>query len=380
MNKVNNAVVENPVNAAIDALRSGKDVEQAVYGTSTPAPSVEPTSKEGFDVDKFLSGEEGAPVSEESDNQKDLPSTLDEVVDSSSSSESAPEKKGDIEEILINEEGGRKKITVDWSDREKLKKYVHMAAGMRKFQAERDQVMGKLSQIEPEYKELKSSWEALENAFSQGGVKGLVNLLSGDQAGYEKHIQSEFARLKARETATPSELEKMDLEERLSIERRERERLTKQVEESLKRSQEEREQASIKSLEAQVHPAFDKYRFAGKLGDEVVEQRLDKAIWDQALRNLEEYPDNVELSSSLIDKEFREVSNSFRKIINKQAEQKAKKVVASKKVAAQESAATKAMNGYIANSASNAEKFKGDIRKGDFTSALRDLMTGKFKL
>jgi hypothetical protein len=379
--KTANPVVDNPVASALDALKSGKDVESAVYGSSSApkagAGSIDATEvdESGFSVDSFMSGDE-APIQQDNSIEGGVSeeSTLDEKVPNSQA-----KPAGDIEEIIITDDSGKKKLKVDWSDREKLKKYVQQAAGMRKFQAERDQLTTKLKTIEPEYQDLKKSWSAVEEAFSKGGIKGLVNLLAGDAQGYEKHIQSEVARIKAREAASPSELERMDLEEKLTLERRERELLQKKVEEDLRRSQEEREVASLKSLESQVHPAFDKYRFAGKLGDEVVEARLDQAVWDQALKRLEQYPDDVELTSTLIDREFREVANSFRKIINKQAEQKANKVVTSKKIAAQENAAAAAMNSMMANTAQSTEKFKQDIRKGDLTSALRDMMTGKFK-
>lgn len=379
--KTANPVVDNPVASALDALKSGKDVETAVYGSSS-APKAEAgaslpaeADESGFNVDSFMSGDE-APVQQDNSIEGGVSeeSTLDEKVPNSASTPTA-----DIEEIIITDDSGKKKLKVDWSDRERLKKYVQQAAGMRKFQAERDQLTTKLKTIEPEYQDLKKSWGAIEEAFSKGGIKALVNLLANDAQGYDKHLQAEITRIRAREAATPAELERMDLEEKLSLERKERELLQKRVEEDLRRSQEEREVASLKSLEAQVHPAFDKYRFAGKLGDDVVEARLDQAVWDQALKRLEEYPDDVELTPSLIDREFRDVANSFRKIINKQAEVKANKVVTSKKIAAQESAAAVAVNGMMANTAQSAEKFKQDIRKGDLTSALRDMMTGKFK-
>lgn len=380
--KTANPVVDNPVASALDALKSGKDVESAVYGSSSAssagAGASQPTEADEsrFNVDSFMSGEE-APVQQDSSIEGGVSeqSTLDENIPNSAAKPAA-----DIEEIIITDDSGKKKLKVDWSDRERLKKYVQQAAGMRKFQAERDQLTTKLKTMEPEYQDLKKSWGAIEEAFSREGIRGLVNLLANDPQGYDRHLQAEVNRIRAREAATPSELERMDLEEKLTLERREREMLQKKVEADLKRSQEEREVASLKSLEAQVHPVFDKYRFAGKLGDEVVEARLDQAVWDQALKRLEEYPDDVQLSSTIIDREFRDVANSFRKIINKQAEVKAKQVVTSKKIAAQENAAVAAMNGMMANNAQSAEKFKGDIRKGDLTSALRDLMTGKFKL
>jgi len=363
-------IVPNPVNAAIEALKSGKNVEAAVYGESSNSSA--PISADDSSADSVLEG-----ASEGSESAVDSPSALDNVTDSA---EVTSQAAADIEDVIITDDSGRKKITVDWKDREKLKKYVQMAAGMRKYQVERDKATAELSDIKPKYNDLAQSWQAVEDAFSSGGIRGLINLLAGADDAYERHLQSEFQRLKTREAATPSELERMDLEERLTTERREREKLARQVEENLKRAQEKEEVSSMKALESLVHPAFDKHRFAGKLGDEVIEAQLDQAVWDQALKRLEQYPENFELSPSVVEKEFREVSNAFRKIINKQAEQKTQKVIASKKVAAQEAAAAKAMKGYSPKTAPAAEKFKSDMKSGNLVSALTDFMTGKIKL
>jgi hypothetical protein len=376
--KIVNSQVSNPVTAALDALKSGKDVESTVYGSSSPSKSSEePTPSEGFEksfTESFMDGEEGSEASQSEGQQKDLPSSLDEIVPENAEAKDANK---DVEEIIISDESGRKKITVDWNDRTKLKKYVEMAAGMRKFQAERDRVKAELSKVQSESREYVDSWTAIETAYSKEGIKGLINLVTGEADGYDKLLQRELGKLKARETATPSELERMDLEEKFQREARERQKLQAQVEAQLKKATEEREQASLKSLESRVLPAFEKHRFAGKLGDAKVEDRLDKAIWRETLEVLENYPDHVELTPSMIEKEFREASNTYRKLINKQAEEKTKQVIQKKKVAAQETAAVKAMSGMRSNDARDA--FKNDIRKGDLTSALTSVLTGKFK-
>jgi hypothetical protein len=376
-NILKNPVVPNPVDAALSALKGGNDVSAAVYGEQSSdgagetidASDVSSAEAIGDLMDGVESGD-----TEDTTGSESL-SAMDEVTDNSEEAATS----SDIEDVIVSDDSGRKKVKVDWNDREKLKKYVQMAAGMRKFQAERDRLNRELSDIQPKYKDLADSWQAIEEAFSSGGVRGLINLLGGSNDAYEKHIESEFSRLKARESASPSELERMDLEERLTNERREREKLARQVEDNLKKAQEKEETASMKALESIVHPAFDKHRFAGKLGDEIVEARLDQAVWDQALKRLEDYPDDISLTPSIVEKEFKEVANSFRKIINKQAEQKAQKVVTNKKVAAQEAAAAKAMNGYKPKTSQASEKFKSDIRGGNLVSALSDLMAGKVK-
>jgi hypothetical protein len=362
------SIVSNPVSAALDALKSGRSVEEAVYGEKSS--NAQAASASDSSADEALEGASDG----NSETGTNLPSALDSVSDSV---EAAAPK--DIEEIIITDDSGRKKVTIDWKDREKLKKYVQMAAGMRKYQVERDKASAELSELRPKYTDLSQSWEAVESAFSSGGVRGLIDLLAGP-GGYDKHLQTELQRVQTRQTATPSELERMDLEERLATERKEREKLTRQVEDNLKKAQEKEEASGMLALESKVHPAFDKHRFAGKLGDAGVEVQLDQAVWDQALKRLEQYPESFELTSAVIEKEFRDVSNAFRKIINKQSEQKVQKVIANKKVAAQEAAAAKVMRGYSPKTSPNAEKFKSDMRSGNLVSALTDFMTGKIKL
>ena len=359
-------VVENPVAAAMAALQSGKDIDTAVYGAPAAGESTNETPE--------------SPESPESTDSVESTDSLSSAALSENLTTDAPVATGDLEEIFISDESGRKKITVDWKDREKLKKYITMAAGMRKFQVERDKAVSELAAISPKHKDLTESWEQVESAFSSGGIKGLINLLSGSPEAYDKHLQHEIQKASIRQSATPYELERMDLEDKLSIERKEREKLTRHVEDTLKKSQQNEESASMMSLEALVHPAFDKHRFAGKLGDEVAEARLDKAIWDQALRQLEEYPEGVTITQGLVDKEFRDISNSFRKVINRQVQAKTTAAIANKKVVAQESAAARATSAFSPKASPATEKFKQDIRGGNLVSALTDFMTGKIKL
>jgi len=376
LTEAQNAVVSNPVNAALDALKSGKDVAESVYGSKN-AVNPSPETEKAFTSNEFMEGQdtEAAPESETgSAVEASNPSLLDEVV---SKSQADAKVKPALEEIIISDENGRKKITVDWNDKEKLKNYVKMAAGMRKFQAERDQVQSKLKEIEPKFKDYQQVIDALEGAFSSDGIKGVVNLLTGDKDGYNKNLQKEYNRLKAREEASPAQLEKLDLEEKLQREANERIRLQKQMEEHLNRAQQANEEADKKSMESQVNPVFEKYRFAGKLGDPVMEHHLDEAIWEQVKKRFSEYPDDKEVTSQDIDKEFRTVSSMYRKIINKQADQKSRQVIEKKKQAAQENVAVKAINGI--RRSSESEAFKNDIKSGNLTGALTSLLTGKFK-
>jgi hypothetical protein len=365
------APASNPVAAALEAFKSGKDVEQAVYGTSTMKPKIEmeaPADETDVEQEKEDSPE---------------PEALDQV--------EASEKQPDVEELVITDEDGkRKKLKVDWNDREKLKKVIQrfpgLEKGMRKFQAERDQAQAKLKDVEPKLQrlgELEESWKAVEEAYRTAGVKGLVNLLENRQDAYDQWESSVVEKRKTLEKASPEELKAFKLEEELQKERRERERFQKQIEEDRKRADEAREEAGYKAFESRVTPAFEKYRMAGKLGDPVAEHQLDKAIWTEVLDRLEQYREAAKISddqipSDVIEKEFRTISATFQKIVQKTADQAVKTTIAKKKEAAQENAATKAMTGVRSNDAKDA--FKKDIRSGNLVGALRSMFEGKVRL
>lgn len=356
-----NAAVPNPVAAAMEALKSGQDVEAAVYGgsASTSADAAEPAE------------DQQPPESEGTEEQS--PTTDEPVV-------------AEVEEIEIADADGRKKVKVDWTDREKLKKYVQTAhaahKGMRKFQTERDQALTRLKEVEPQYQELAASWKAVEEAFQKDGVRGLVNLLAGNEGAYDQHIEQQYSRRSARAEAERmgdrAAIDKLDLEERLAKEASERARLAKQVEEHLQKANQEREQASYKALEARIYPAFERHRFAGKLGDSTAEHQLDSAVWQQAVQRLEQYPEGTELTPELVDKEFRAVAATFQKIVTKQAERKADATLKQKKAAAAETAATVATKGM--RQSDSKETFKNSIRSGKIADAFAQFMTGKIKL
>jgi hypothetical protein len=372
-----NPTVSNPIGAALEALKAGKDPEAAVFGSGGSASSPEFNGESQADssdpMDAVSEGDGTAAPTEDSSDA------------SSDSSVEAPEPE--MEDILISDaDGSKKKITVDWNDRAKLKTYVQKLygaqKGMRQHQSRADQAEAKLKTIEPEYQDLKSSWKSVEEAFQKEGVKGLVNLLSGQANGYDSLIEQEyqrrFAKAEAKRLGDTNTLDRMELEERLQNEKRERERLSKQVQEQLAKVDSEREQAQILSLESKVTPAFEKHRFAGRLGDPTVEHQLDTAVWQQAMARLEEYPDTVEMTPALIEKEFRTVAASFNKIISRQAEQKVDQTLKQKKAAAAETAAATATKGM--RTSSEKEAFATNIKNGRIVDAFKQFASGKIRL
>jgi hypothetical protein len=364
------ATVSDPVATALSALQSGTDIDTAVYGESsapakTPKAAMPKESEEQTEEQQSLeAAEQDTPPEEQTESTEE---------------EAANAAPSDVEELELKDASGRKtKVAIDWSDRDSIKKYIHQAAGMRYFQAERDKVQKELTELKTSSEKLSGTWNKLEQAFDKNGIDGVIELIAGGPQKAQEFLAAKFDRMQARATATPFELERMDLEEQLKSERKERELMQRQVQEQLKRAESEREATEVKQLENKIHPAFNKYRFAGQLGDAEVEASYDKAVWNQTMERLE--AKGEALTQEMIDSEFKTVAMAFRKVISQQANQKATKVLANKKAAVSEAIATKATKGYAPKDAPEKEAFKKDISSGNLVGALTGLLTGKMKM
>lgn len=251
------------------------------------------------------------------------------------------------ESITVTDDKGKRKIQIDWNDKEKLKKYVQMAHGARKWQAERDQALSAKTELEGKVKDLSSSWETLETAYQNGGVSALVDLLEGRKGAFDDWEKSRIDRYNFLQKATPAQKELFEAKERESTREAEIARLRKEQEDFRNSIVAEKEAASLKSLEGTVHPAFDRYRFADKLGDADTESMFDEMLWNNALKRLEPYEEKgVPITADLVDREFKAVSAALRKRINVQAEKKAAKAVEQKKREATENAQAAISAGY----------------------------------
>ena len=276
----------------------------------------------------------------------------------------------DKEILAVKDENGQiRKVEIDYSNREAVKKAVLLANGARKWQAERDKAIASAKQLESEYSQLKKDFSALDEAF-QKGPEHLFDLLNGRQGAFKEYIQKQQERAEFLKHASPEEVKALEAQERAEVQARELEKLRKEQEEFKKQVMNEKEQAEERALESKIHPVFDKYRFADKLGDAQDELLFDKMLWSTALERLEQYENqNVAITPELIDREFRNVAGSIRKRINVQAEKKAGKVVEQKKREATENVQAKVMSGY--KTGGSAQEARDLINKGDLTSLLK---------
>lgn len=357
---------------ALDLFKQGKDPAEAVE-TSVPGQfeesSPEPIEKGSIPgLDDYLSQESEPAESEPEKPEAESAEASSESTESEDDQGDDPElsKEGEAEKdheyvVVTDHTGKRKKLKVDYSDRDKIKKAFQMQAGARKWQAERDDLKKRWESAEPKVQ----SWDKLEEIYKEEGAAGLVNFLEDDPEAFTRLVDEDLAR----RNASPEELEQ--------YRQKDEERARKKREEEFERKQrelaEKEEAIETQLLESQIHPSFDRYRFAGKLGDADQENMLDEMVWNNALKRLEDYPEDVTLSQSMIDKEFRKVANSVRKLVNTQAKNQTKKIVKDKKSKAQERTQMAAMKG-MGGQAKAAAELKDSIRSGNTAGILSNIL------
>lgn len=264
-------------------------------------------------------------------------------------SQTSPDK----ETITVSDEKGRRKVEIDYTNRDQIKKAHEIAAGSRKWQAERDAARAEIAPVRRQLEEMKSNWDTLETVHRQRGLEGVIDLLEGRQGAYQDYMKKAIDRQDFIRRASPQELEALQHKESAESSTRQLEQIRKENEEFRKQMSAEKESAELRSLESRVHPAFDKYRFADKLGDPADEAMFDQMLWRTAMDRLDPYEDQYgnAIPQEIIEKEFRAVSASLRKRINVQADKKASQVVEQKKREATENVQTKVQSGYKTGSA-----------------------------
>lgn len=355
---------------AIQSAAAGKELtSDNVDSSATPSGTSQATADSELEVRSENSTQEGL-LDGSDDTPQDSSSTVSK--EASSTKPNATSKTPELKEVItVTDESGRKrKIEIDYSNKEATKKAHLLAAGARKWQAERDQALQGGKQFQAELQEVKSNWNTLESAYKQGGVEGLVDLLEGRQGAFRDQVRRETEKQKFLENASPEELRTHEAQEASKKQARELESIRRENAEFKKQVETERETAELRSLESKIHPSFSKYRFADKLGDADGEHMFDEMLWNTALKQLEPYEEKgIDISPELIEKTFSTVARSIRNRIGAQAEKKATRVVEQKKQEATENVQAKLMSGY--KSDGRAQEARDLINNGNLTGLLK---------
>lgn len=272
--------------------------------------------------------------------------------------------------VTVRDENGQvRKVEIDYSNRDAVKKAVLLANGARKWQAERDRAMESAKKTQSELEQIRKDWQSLDEAFQQG-PEALFDLLNGRNGAFQEYVGKQQEKAEFLRHASPEEIKALEAQERADKTERELAKIRKEQQEFQKKISAEKEQAEEAALQSKINPVFDKYRFADKLGDAQDELLFDKLLWKESLERLEDYENKgIQITQDIIDREFRAVSSTLRKRINVQAEKKAGKVVEQKKREATENVQAKVMSGY--KTGGNAQEARDLINKGDLTTLLK---------
>ena len=355
--------------------QSVMNIANSIKGAES-AP-VEPATPSAFEVRPYDPDTDERSVSASQSEESSFSLTDGSEGDTSADQEAGaadptakPPVSSGKESIVVTDEKGKRRIEVDFNNKDQLKKYVQMAHGARKWQAERDQALNKAKEVESQYSSLKGNWDVLEQTYQQSGVEGLIDLLEGRQGAFSEWEKSRIDRHEALKKASPAEREAFELREREALRQREVERMRKENEDFKRSVQAEKETAELRSLEGTIHPTFDRYRFADKLGDRDTEQMFDEMLWQSALKRLEPYEEKgLPITADLVEREFKAVSTALRKRINVQAEKKAAKAVEQKKREATENVQAAVSNGY--RSSPVAKEAEDLIKSGNISGLFK---------
>lgn len=347
---------------AMDVLQ-GKSTQEEASEQSEQSVEVEQEEpSEEFDVDAALAAEddqqEGVEPNQDVD-ASDLEDTLDQSEQGAATSES-----GDVEYIVA----AGQKIKIDYSDKDAIKDAHRKAAGMRKAFSKADKLQKEIVAERKAHSELKEVWNKLEAAYSEHGVGGVIETLTNGQETLDSFLEKEMQKRKFLDEATPEELEAYEARELANKKERENERLRKEWDEFRAKMEAKDEEAEVKSLESIMHPAFDQYSYTGKLEDPVAEQVMNETLWNNTIKRLDKYPDNVELTPAIIRKEFRTVANTLNKVISKKAEKQANEITTERKRQAKEAAQLAITNRQSGNS--KAKELAKKIRSGNVKDIL----------
>ncbi len=370
---------QDPV-AAVNANSKGQgEIEESHY--VDPAEEISASENEATPIEALLN-EKFGDVPEDTnvsmnEDQEDSSLSQSEGTQMDAQMSDSESTLPMVEKVIVTDSKGRKKeIEVDFNDRDKLKKFVHMAAGMRKFQTERDALKKQIQQLGSvdEASEKVQLFNELDTIYQADGSEGLINRLAGNGNAYEEMKQNIIEEYESRRNASPSQLAKMDYQKEQIKQQRELEKIRQENEQFKSSIQEKETQAQLKALQSTVNTSFDKYRFSGKLEDADQEHKLDTMIWASSqaeLTSLEEQ--GVELTNAVVEKVMREKALPLRKFINKQSRAKLKKAITKKKQDSASSVQTQIKSSMGSTSTADRSQLVDAFKKGQGTGALLDL-------
>jgi len=277
-----------------------------------------------------------APEEEESNEDPANPEAAEGEADPLAE-DNAPEAKAeDSEYIFVSDDTGRKKLKVDYSDREGIKTAYKLAAGYTKMKSARDRMLVEGRETGKEMENLRGFQKTLNETYTQDGIAGIYNKVrTEDMPSWEDLIVQEAVRIQQYKAASPEAQRAMDDSKELQKLKVAQQEWVKQQESLKTQAEEAREAAELEKFEAMIVPGFEKHRFT-EIADAGKAERMDARLWREAKEEFKRLEDAGEVVTQAVAvKVFKDIADDIRSLIQGQATQQATDVVEKKKKAAQ---------------------------------------------
>lgn len=270
----------------------------------------------------------------------------------SAQAESPTPTQSQVISVQVTDDTGKKRtVSLDLSnpkDIDRLKaEIIPQAAGMRKFQAERDREIKARKELEAKAAELDGRLKTLDKLYAEGGEEAIIDLLGQRKGYYQDWIKAQVERQKALESATPEQRSAMQAKEEADRKAKESDSLRKEFEAYKQQIEQTREKAELANLQATVNPIFNKYRLSGTLGDEALESELDEFIWTRVMGEATKLEAAGQApTSDWFDTEFKSRADVVRRGIGNKVEKQSSKVISEKKQQATAAVQSQVKSGF----------------------------------
>lgn len=357
---------------ALEAFKSGDTdtLNSLMNDEQPPAPPPEEPVVEEAQASEEVPAPESSEPTETEEPQEDA-SVGDEEVEASA----APELP-DTEDITITDDSGRRKYTIDYTDRTKIKKAFEYAAGFRKMQARADKAA-------QETDSLKESYSKLENAWGEGGQEGIRNIikvLSGDEKGLDTFIEAELSERQRLASMSPEEKATYDRNREEEARRLEWETKMRTIEEKESQYSQKLAQEEEQQLSNYASTALDRYNFNGKLGNEQDETLWNKMVWSNAIELLEKHSkEDTKFTQANFLKAFEVAHANLNRRLKSQVSKQVDLQVGKKKASTAKDAAVAAKRSMAAKP-SAAQDIEADIDSGNISAGIQKLFGSTKKL
>jgi hypothetical protein len=300
---------------------------------------------------------ESAPEIVEEPLDEPTPPKEDIVVEQSTPAE-------DFEYVFVTDDTGRKKLKVDYKDREGIKKAHQLAAGFQKIKTEREKLLLQSRETAKEVEDLKNLRDTLNSTWAEEGIAGIYNKMRAanpELPSWEDTILQEALQVQRYRNASPEERKSLEDSKELVKLKRAQEEWVRQQESMKKESEQAKEAAEVERFMATITPHFEKHRFT-EIADSAKAERMDARLWREAKEEFKRLEDaGKPVTPAVAAKIFKDIADDIRSLISSSVADKTAQEMERKKKVAQTKVAGATEKG--AASASKEDEFSADVAK-----------------